>query len=139
MLELLLINIFLISGVVAGGAMGASVSVLPESVIIFAVVGGFVGVANAYVILSTFKKSEPKQKAAVQRAPTVAKLPVGTQVGFRTRMYNFLKVKESDVPELDNYKSSMPFWSIVDVCWKRTVRTADEIRAVLMRIRERLS
>jgi hypothetical protein len=138
MLELLLIIVFLISGAAMGGAIG--VNAFPEIAILLAIVGGFVGVANAYAILTAVKTARTKsKKTPTQRPPAVERLPVGTQVGFRQRMFNFLKVKESDVPESDNFKSSMPFWTVVDVCWKKTVRTAEEIRAVLLRIRKRLS
>jgi hypothetical protein len=137
MIELALIVVLLICGTAAGGALGAT-SGIPTLALLLAASGGFAGATFAYTILHFVKHTRSKTKANDDRPRMIAPAPIGTDVAFRTRMANYLKVNEPEVLQSDSYKSSMPFWSIVDVYWRRTTRSAQEIRTILLRIREHL-
>ncbi|HBE67226.1 MAG TPA: hypothetical protein DDW52_03665 [Planctomycetaceae bacterium] len=135
MLELALIVLLLICGAGLGGVAGAS-SGIPMLGLLLAVIGGFAGAILAYIILYYAKRRTLRTKAALPR--TTAQPPVGTRVPFSKRMANFLKIEEPELLRSDSHKSSMPFWSLLDVYWRRTTRTAQELRTILLRIRKHL-
>lgn len=137
MLELALILVLLICGAALGGALGAT-SGVPELTLPLAAIGGATGTIFAYAILHLVKRSASKRKADDDQPRSIAPSPIGTQVAFRTRLANYLKIDEPKVLQSDSYKSSMPFWSLVDVCWRRTTRTAQDIQTILLRIRKHL-
>ena len=137
MLELALIIVLLICGAALGGALGAT-SAVPVLALLLASIGGAAGAIFAYAILHFVKRSASKRNADDDRSRVIAPSPIGTQVAFRTRLASYLKIDEPKVLQSDSYKSSMPFWSLVDVYWRRTTRTAQEIQTILQRIREHL-
>lgn len=138
MLALTLIVVLLICGTALGGAIGAT-SGIPMIALLLAAIGGFAGTIFAYTILYYAKRTMLQSQAIDDRPRTIAPSPIGSKVAFRTRMANFLKTNEPEMLRSDSYKSSMPFWSLFDVYWQRTARTAQEIRTILLRIREHLS
>ena len=136
MLELMLIVVLMISGAALGG-FTAGEFVDPELALLSAIVGGIVGIAFAYLFLANLKLANLRKKAMEERPLPTEQTAIGTQIPFQARMANYLGIAESETLKTDSYKSTMPFWSIVDVYWRRTVRTAHEIRAILLRMRER--
>jgi hypothetical protein len=137
MLELALILVLVICGAALGGALGAA-STVPGLALLLAAIGAAAGTFFAYAILHVVKRSASKRKADNDRPRSIAPSPIGTQVAFRTRMANYLKMDEPEVLQSDSYKSSMPFWSLVDGYWRKPTRTAEEIRTLLLRIRKLL-
>jgi hypothetical protein len=137
MLELALIIVLLICGAALGGALGAT-SAVPVLALLLASIGGAAGAIFAYAILHFVKRSASKRKTDDDQSRAIAPSPIGTQVAFRTRLASYLKIDEPKVLQSDSYKSFMPFWSLVDVYWRRTTRTTQEIQTILLRIREHL-
>ncbi len=136
MAELFLIVSYMICGTIIGGSIGAA-SGFPTLALPLAFVGGSVGIAVAYINLGLIKSAKLKRDALVKRPPVVEQTAIGTQFTFRARMSKYLRISESDLQESESYKSTMPFWSIVDVYRRRTTRTAEAIRRILWRMRDR--
>jgi hypothetical protein len=137
MIELALILLLLFCGAGLGGLSGAA-SGIPAVGYLLAVVGGVGGTILAYFILSLKKRAAANRESNHQGPRAIVEAPISTQIAFRARLANFLKITEPEVLKSDSYKSTMPFWSVVHVYWRRTTRSAQEIRAILVRIRKHL-
>jgi hypothetical protein len=137
MLELMLIVALLIFGTALGGlaGTGSGNSTVTQ---LLAIIGGVSGTALAYFILAINKTIRSRENATVKHPRTIERTAISTHRTFKTRLANYLGIGEAELLEADSYKSSMPFWSMVDVYWRRTTKTAQQIREVLLRIRERL-
>jgi hypothetical protein len=138
MFELMLIVFLLVGGVVGGGVL-SFVTGIPELGIPFVVTGGFLGVAFAYWILLMWKR---RTMLKVVSVPTLMnqfddalKLPVD----FKLRLMQYFRYSESE-PKSNSapFRSSMPMWTIVTEYLRTPSRSADQLRAILFRIRERL-
>ena len=135
MLELVLIVVLLTCGAAVGWLAGAASGISTVAALL-AMIGGFIGTAFAYIILTVIKRDRSSQASIAKHPRAMERIAIGTQTAFRSRMANYLKISEADIQEPDSYKSSMPFWSIVEVYGRRTCRTAQEIRVILLRIQE---
>lgn len=123
MLELVLIVMLLICGAAVGWLTG-SASGISTVAALLAMIGGFAGTAFAYIILTVIKRDRSSQASIAKRPRAMERIAIGTQTAFGSRMANYLKISEADIQEPDSYKSSMSFWSIVEVYGSRTCRTA---------------
>ncbi len=135
MLERALNVIPLIIGTAIGGVIGANSGLLRLPI---TAIGGIAGTILAYTFLHFVRGTRSKRKSNDDRPRTFQPTPMGTQVPFHVRMANYLKLDETEVLQSDSYKSSMPFWSLIDKYWLRSTRSAQEIRTILLRIRDHL-
>jgi len=135
MLELVLILVLLICGAAIGWFTGAA-SGIETIPLLLAMMGGFAGTAFAYFILAVMKCARSSKASLTEHPRPVERSALGTQISFRARMANYLQIPEAKLQETDSYKSSMPFWSMVEMYGRRTSRTAQEIQVILHRIRE---
>ena len=136
MLELLLITFLMIAGLVSGVVL-ASVVGIPSIGLPSAFIGGFFGIAIAYRILAIHKH---RMIRTVARVPNSLRQTIDEaveSVDFGIRLSHYLHRSETESNSMP-YRSSMPLWTIVKEYWRTPTRSADQIRAVLLRIRERL-
>lgn len=138
MFELMLIVFLLIGGVVGGGVLSFATGI-PELGIPFVLIGGFLGVAFAYWILSLWKRRTLRRAAFVPSLMNHFDDTLKQPVDFKLRLMQYFRYSDSD-PKSDSapFRSSMPMWTIVTEYWRTPSRSAEQLRAILIRIRERL-
>jgi hypothetical protein len=138
MFELMLIVFLLIGGLLGGGVL-AFASGISELFIPFVVIGGLLGVAFAYWILLVWKRRIIRNAAFVPSLMNQFDDALKQPVDFKLRLMQYFRYSESD-PKSDStpFRSSMPMWTIVTEYWRTPSRSAEQLRAILIRIRERL-
>ncbi len=138
MFELMLIVFLLIGGLLGGGVLAFATGI-PELGIPFVMIGGFLGVAFAYWILLVWKRRTIRDAASVPSLMNQFDDALKQPVDFKLRLMQYFRYSESE-PKSDSkpFRSSMPMWTIVTEYWRTPSRSAEQLRAILIRIRERL-
>ena len=137
-MDIMLIAACMFLGSVAGGGIGlANPDASPESIALLLSVGGIVGATQGFLLLAVWGKSfrRPDRAKRIRRTPVA---PANRRRSFHARFNQYAGKSEDDNLEVEEFRSSMPFWSAVDLFMRIPPKSAAMIRHSLEAIRRTL-